>query len=143
MQIPLNVNISEGRKVMKIDAGTVYGFAAVSLLTGVAVCTAPTELEEIEKRADDIRSMLGDVELVYGNNSYFPHFPDGKWPFATKQEDLEREALSWASRYRSESKEEDVDVDSLIEILKRDEIESKYRLSRVKKDVMRKVLLPF
>lgn len=128
---------------MKIDAGTIYGFAAVSLLTGQAVCTAPTELEEIGKRAEDIKSMLGDVELVYGNNSYFPFFPDGKWPFATKQEDLERAALEWSSQYRSENKEEDVDVGSLIEILKKDEIESKYRLSRVKKDVMRKVLLPF
>lgn len=128
---------------MKIDAGTIYGFAAVSLLTGQEVCTAPTELGEIEKRADDIRSMLGDVELVYGNNSYFPFFADGKWPFATKQEDLEKAALDWASKYKHEDKEEDVDVDSLIEILKKEEIESKYRLSRVKKDVMRKVLLPF
>lgn len=128
---------------MKIDAGTIYGFAAVSLLTGQAVCTAPTELEEIEKRAEDIKSMLGDVELVYGNNSYFPFFPDGKWPFATKSEELEQAALSWASKYKHEDKEEDVDVDSLIEILKKDEIEAKYRLSRVKKDVMRKVLLPF
>lgn len=128
---------------MKIDAGTIYGFAAVSLLTGKTVCTAPTELEEITKRAEDIKSMLGDVELVYGNNSYFPFFPDGKWPFATKPEDLEKAALDWASKYRHEDKEEDVDVDSLIEILKKDEIESKYRLSYVKKGVMRKVLMPF
>lgn len=128
---------------MKIDAGTIYGFAAVSLLTGTVECTQPTELEEIEKRAEDIRSMLGDVELVYADNSYFPFFADGKWPFATKPEDLERAALDWASRYRNEDKEEDVDVDSLIEIFNKDEIESKYRLSRVKKDVMRKVLMPF
>lgn len=128
---------------MKIDAGTIYGFAAVSLLTGQAVCTAPTELEEIEKRAEDIKSMLGDVEPVYGNNSYFPFFSDGKWPFATKPEDLEQATLSWASKYKHEDKEEDVDVDSLIEILKKEDIEAKYRLSRVKKDVMRKVLLPF
>lgn len=128
---------------MKIDAGTIYGFAAVSLLTGTVECTQPTELEEIEKRAEDIKSMLGDVELVYGNNSYFPFFADGKWPFATTQEDLEKAALDWASRYKREDKEEDVDVGSLIEILKKEEIESKYRLSIVKKDVMRKVLLPF
>lgn len=128
---------------MKIDAGTIYGFAAVSLLTGQAVCTAPTELGEIEKRAEDIKSMLGNVDLVYGNNSYFPFFADGKWPFATKPEDLEKAALDWASQYKHEDKEEDVDVDSLIEILKKEEIESKYRISRVKKDVMRKVLLPF
>ena len=128
---------------MKIDAGTIYGFAAVSLLTGQAVCTAPTELEEIEKRAEDIRSMLDDVELVYANNSYFPFFADGKWPFATKPEDLEKAALDWASQNKHEDNEEDVDVGSLIEILKKEEIESKYRLSIVKKDVMRKVLLPF
>ena len=128
---------------MKIDAGTIYGFAAVSLLTGQAVCTAPTELEEIEKRAEDIRSMLGDVELVYGSTSYFPFFADGKWPFDTSKEDLEKAALDWSSQYRNEDREEDVDVDSLIEIFNRDEIESKYRLSRVKKDVMRKVLMPF
>jgi hypothetical protein len=126
-----------------IDAGTIYGFAAVSLLTGTVECTQPTELEEIEKRAEDIRSMLGDVELVYGNNSYFPFFADGKWPFATKQEDLEKAALDWASQYKHEDSEEDVDVGSLIEILKKEEIESKYRLSIVKKDVMRKVLMPF
>lgn len=128
---------------MKIDAGTIYGFAAVSLLTGTVECTQPTELEEIGKRAEDIRSMLDDVELVYGNNSYFPFFADGKWPFATKPEDLEKAALDWASKYRHEDKEEDVDVGSLIEILKKKEIESKYRLSIVKKDVMRKVLMPF
>lgn len=128
---------------MKIDAGTIYGFAAVSLLTGTVECTQPTELEEIEKRAEDIRSMLGDVELVYANNSYFPFFADGKWPFATTQEDLEKAALDWASKYKHEDKEEDVDVDSLIEILKKEEIESKYRLSIVKKDVMRKVLFPY
>lgn len=128
---------------MKIDAGTIYGFAAVSLLTGTVECTQPTELEEIGKRAEDIRSMLGDVELVYANNSYFPFFPDGKWAFATKPEDLEKAALDWASKYRHEDKEEDVDVGSLIEILKKEEIESKYRLSIVKKDVMRKVLMPF
>lgn len=128
---------------MKIDAGTIYGFAAISLLTGTVECTQPTELEEIEKRAEDIHSMLGDVELVYGNNSYFPFFADGKWPFATTQEDLEKAALDWASQYKHEDSEEDVDVGSLIEILKKEEIESKYRLSIVKKDVMRKVLMPF
>jgi hypothetical protein len=128
---------------VKIDAGTIYGFAAVSLLTGTVECTQPTELEEIGKRAEDIRSMLGDVELVYGSTSYFPFFADGKWPFDTSKEDLEKAALDWSSQYRHEDKEEDVDVDSLIEILKKEEIESKYRLSIVKKDVMRQVLLPF
>jgi hypothetical protein len=136
------MSISGGKSV-KIDAGTIYGFAAVSLLTGTVECTQPTELEEIEKRAEDIRDMLGDIELVYGNNSYFPFFADGKWPFATTQEDLEKAALDWASQYRHEDREEDVDVGSLIEVLKKEEIESKYRLSIVKKDVMRKVLMPF
>lgn len=130
---------------MKIDAGTIYGFAAVSLLTGVVLCTAPTELEEIEKRAEDIRSMLGDVELVYGDNSYFPFFPDGKWPFATNAEAMEQDALSFAQQFpNADSKEyDDLDIDSLIEILKREDIEAKYRLSIVKKNVMRKVLLPY
>lgn len=127
---------------MRIDAGTIYGFAAVSLLTGVVECTAPTELEEIEKRAEDIRSMLGDVEIVHGNNSYFPSFPDGKWPFATEYSDLMCAANAYAFRFPN-VEAEDLDIDTLLEILNKEEIENKYRLSRVKKDVMRTVLVPF
>lgn len=127
---------------MRIDAGTIYGFAAVSLLTGVVECTAPTELEEIEKRAEDIRSMLGDVEIVHGNNSYFPNFPDGKWPFATEYSDLMCAANAYAFRFPN-VEAEDLDIDTLLEILKKEEIENKYRLSIVKKDVMRTVLVPF
>ena len=127
---------------MKIDAGTIYGFAAVSLLTGVVECTAPTELEEIEKRAEDIRSMLGDVEIVHGNNSYFPHFSTDKWPFATEYSDLMCAANAYAFRFPN-VEAEDLDIDTLLEILNKEEIENKYRLSRVKKDVMRTVLVPF
>lgn len=127
---------------MKIDAGTIYGFAAVSLLTGAVVCTAPSELEEIEKRAEDIRSMLGDVEIVHGNNSYFPHFPYGKWPFDTEYSDLMCAANAYAFRFPN-VEAEDLDIDTLLEILKKEEIESKYRLSLVKKNVMRTVLVPF
>lgn len=127
---------------MKIDAGTIYGFATVSLLTGVVECTAPTELEEIEKRAEDIRSMLGDVDIVHGNNSYFPHFPDGRWPFATEYSDLMCAANAYAFKFPN-VEAEDLDIDTLLEILKKEEIENKYKLSRVKKDVMRTVLVPF
>lgn len=127
---------------MKIDAGTIYGFAAVSLLTGAVICTAPTELEEIEKRAEDIRKMLGDVDVVHGDNSYFPHFPDGKWPFATDYSNMMYSANSYACKF-PDADAKDIDTDTLLEILKRGEIESKYRLSLVKKDVMRATLLPF
>lgn len=127
---------------MKIDAGTIYGFAAVSLLTGVVLCTAPTELEEIEKRAEDIRKMLGDVEIVHGNNSYFPHFTTDKWPFATDYSSMMCAANAYAFKFPNVDAE-DLDNDTLLEILKRDEIENKYRLSLVKKDVMRTVLVPF
>lgn len=130
---------------MKIDAGTIWGFAAVSLLTGTVECTQPTELEEIDMRADDIKDMLGDVELVYADNSYFPFFPDGKWPFATEQDAMAQRALEFAQRFPNVSSKEydDLDIDTLIEILKKEEIEQKYRLSIVKKNVMRKVLVPF
>lgn len=127
---------------MKIDAGTIYGFAAVSLLTGAVVCTAPTELEEIKKRAEDIRKMLGNVTVVHANNNYFPHFPSGKWPFATSIDDLQMAAYQYASDFKPDSAD-DIDVESLLEILKTDEIENKYRLSIVKKDIMRTVLVPF
>lgn len=128
----------------KIDAGTIYGFAAVSLLTGAVVCTQPTELEEIAMRARDIMRMLGDgYEFVSGHHSYMPAFPVEKWPFDTDHEKMGVAACEFSNEFKAENKDDEVDVQALIELLKDEEIEKKYRLSKVKDNVMREVLLPF
>lgn len=128
---------------MKIDAGTVWCFAALSLLTGAKACTAPTEELEITKRAKDMLKFLEAQghEPVYSATSYVPYFPGKKWPFATSEEDIEPMELQFAADYSHA--DGDVDVDTLIELLKAPELEEKYRLSRVKQDCTRQVLLPF
>ena len=128
---------------MKVDVGTVWGFAAVSLLTGREVCTMPTEIEEINKRAKDMMAMLGDVEFIQACNSLFPSFPVDKWPFATDSSEMKYAACKFVEPYKVENRNEEADIAALVELLKCDAIENKYRLSLVKKDVMREVLTPF
>lgn len=128
---------------MKVDAGSVYGFAAVSLLTAACECTAPTELEEIEKRAKDMLALLGEVEVISATESMFPAFPLDKWPFATKYNDLMPAANAFSCSYPTDNEAKEAFLDTTAALLKCDAIEQKYRLSKVKKDVMRQMLLPF
>lgn len=127
----------------KIDCVTLFTAACFSLLSGAVVCTAPTELEEIQKRYDDMLKMLGDVDLTVAEYSYVPEYPQEKWPWATSYSDI--------SEYVRLHIKPDVPEDDLpglgeitwAGLLANQQIEEKYRLSRVRKKVVTQMRLPF
>lgn len=121
---------------MILDAPTIATFAMFSLLSGAAVCTMPTEQEEVKKRYDDMVQILSKTEsikLVEGFESYFPKYPEDKWPWAMSYE----EYLSFLRKYivtreTEQSMYRELCVASMAAVLANEEIEEKYRLSRVK-----------
>ena len=56
---------------MKVDAGSIFTMAAMSLLTGNVVCTEPTEMEEITKRAKEMIRIFKSKGLPYGDGEIF------------------------------------------------------------------------
>lgn len=126
----------------KIDAGTLWTMAAMSILSSVEPCTAPSEKEEIIRRADIIVGLLGDIRILKANNSYIPAYPEERWPFAMSQDEMMNAASRYAGNYDSHN-DNRLDIDTLILILENEEIEKRFRLSRVSKKVSRNVLWPF
>lgn len=128
----------------KIDCVTVFTAACFSLLSGAVVCTAPTELEEIKKRYDDMLKMLDPkTELVVAEYSVVPEYAEGKWPWATDYNDF----ASYIRNNITPGVPED-DLPGLGEITwaelqSNERIEEKYRLSRVKSKVITQLRLPF
>lgn len=129
---------------MKIDLGSIFTMAAMSLLTGDVVCTEPTEMEEVTKRAKNLRKMLASKghEIVDCFNALEPSFPEDKWPFATSKKDFEM-AMYDFSNNRKYPGVNSVNFDELKEALADPEIESKYRLSKVKDSTIETEVLPF
>lgn len=130
---------------MKYDAVTVYTFAMFSILSGQVVCTQPTELEEIKLRYDDIVKILGkqeQVELVVPEESYQPNYTEDKWPWATGYSEYMQE-LHRIVDPLPEVKVADLQVFTMTSILSNEEIETKYRLSRVRPTLLSTCLLPF
>ena len=62
---------------MKIDAGSIFTMAAMSLLTGNVVCTEPTEMEEITKRAKEMRRIFKSK----GHSVVMPRRDSHRGPF--------------------------------------------------------------
>lgn len=130
---------------MKYDAVTVYTFAMFSLLSGQVVCTQPTELEEIKLRYDDLVKILekqGPVELVVPEESYQPNYTEDKWPWDTNYSEYMQE-LHRIVDFMQEVKIADLQVFTMSAILSNEEIETKYRLSRVRPSLLSTCLLPF
>lgn len=130
---------------MTYDAVTIYTFAMFSLLSGTVVCTRPTELEEIEVRYNDLVKILGKkepVELVVPEESYQPDYTEDKWPWATDYSGYMQELHRIVDPLKM-VKEPDLQVFTMSEILANEEIENKYRLSRVKPKFLSQELLPF
>lgn len=130
---------------MKYDAVTVYTFAMFSLLSGQVVCTQPTELEEIKLRYDDIIKILEKqepVELVVPEETYQPSYTENEWPWATDYNGYMQE-LHRIVDPLPEVKVADLQVFTMTSILSNEEIEKKYRLSRVKPKFLSTCLLPF
>ena len=70
---------------MKVDAGSIFTMAAMSLLTGNVVCTEPTEMEEVVKRAKEMVRIFKSKghAVVMCIKALIPDFPAEKWPFFT------------------------------------------------------------
>lgn len=121
---------------MILDAPTIATFALFSLLSGAVVCTMPTEQEEVKKRYDDMLKILSKTEsikVVEGFESYFPAFTEDKWPWAMTMDDY----MSFLRKYivtreTEQSMSKELCVASMAAVLANEEIEAKYRLSRVK-----------
>lgn len=132
---------------MKVDAGSVFSMAALSLLTGVCPCTAPTEGAEIRKRAGDLWKILVNHghTLHYYCDSLFPSFEDSAWPFATDRNKLSLMMFDFIEQhFKSKEINRHMDTKSFREVLESiPEIEEKYRLSKVKDNVILEVALPF
>jgi len=130
---------------MTYDAVTIYTFAMFSLLSGTVVCTKPTELEEIESRYNDIVKILGKkgpVELVVPDESYQPNYTEDKWPWATNYSEYMQELHRLVDPLKH-VQIADLQVFTMTEVLANEEIETKYRLSRVKPKFISQMLLPF
>lgn len=121
---------------MTYDSVTIATFAMFSLLSGSVACTMPTEAEEVKKRYDDMIRILSKTEsikLVEGFESYFPKYPEDKWPWAMTMDDY----MSFLRKYivtreTEQSMSKELCVASMAAVLANEEIEEKYRLSRVK-----------
>lgn len=130
---------------MTYDAVTIYTFAMFSILSGSVVCTKPTELEEIETRYNDIIKMLEKkepVELVVPDESFQPSYPEDKWPWATDYDGYMKELHRIVDPLKG-VQIADLQVFTMTAILANEEIENKYRLSRVKPKFLSQMLLPF
>lgn len=130
---------------MKYDVVTLYTFSMFSLLSGAVVCTQPTELEEVKLRYDDMLRMLGKeepVELSVADENYWPNYTEDKWPWASSSAEF-TEFVRQMVIGIPESKDKDLQVFTMSAILNNEEIEAKYRLSRVKPKVFSQMLLPF
>lgn len=121
---------------MTYDSVTIATLAMFSLLSGSVACTMPTEAEEVKKRYDDMIRILSKTEsikLVEGFESYFPKYPEDKWPWAMTMD----EYMSFLRKYivtreTEQSMSKELCVASMAAVLANEEIEEKYRLSRVK-----------
>lgn len=130
---------------MKYDAVTLYTFAMFSLLSGAAVCTQPTELEEVKLRYDDMLELLGKegpVELLLADENYWPNYPSDKWPWASSYAEFTEFVRKMVAGIPG-SDDKELQVFTMTAILHNSDIESKYRLSRVKLKLLSQMLLPF
>lgn len=130
---------------MKYDVVTLYTFSMFSLLSGAVVCTQPTELEEVKLRYDDMLRILGKeepVELFLADENYWPNYTSDKWPWASSSTEF-TEFVRQMVVGIPDSKDKDLQVFTMTAILNNEEIETKYRLSRVKPKVLSQMLLPF
>lgn len=127
------------------DVITLYTFAMFSLLSGEVVCTKPTEMEEVQMRYDDFVRILSkdaEIKLVCASESYWPQYPEDKWPWATTLNEY-RDYVALAVRDVPESATADLQVITMSALLANEEIEEKYRLSRVRPKLFSQMLLPF
>ena len=130
---------------MKYDVVTLYTFSMFSLLSGAVVCTQPTELAEVKLRYDDMLKILGKeepVELYLADENYLPNYTTDKWPWASSSTEY-TEFVRQMVVGIPDSKDKDLQVFTMTAILSNEEIEAKYRLSRVKPKVLSQMLLPF
>lgn len=130
---------------MKIDAGSIFTMAAMSLLTGNVVCTEPTEMEEVVKRFKEMRNIFKSKghEVVMCIKSLLPDFPAENWPFCTSKSDFELAQYDFTSNRKYQEENAEMDYDAFKKLLEDPDIESKYRLSKVKNSVIKTYVLPF
>lgn len=119
--------------------------AAMSLLTGNVVCTEPTEMEEVVKRSKDMRSIFKSKghEVVTCTKSLIPDFPVEKWPFFTTKSDFEIAQYDFTNNRKYPEENAEMDYEAFKKLLEDPDIESKYKLSKVKDNVIRTEVLPF
>jgi hypothetical protein len=130
---------------MKIDAGSIFTMAAMSLLTGNVVCTEPTEMEEVVKRAKEMRNIFKSKghEVVMCIKALLPDFSEEKWPFCTSKNDFELAQYDFTNNRKYQEENAEMDYEAFKKLLEDPDIESKYRLSKVKNSVIKTDVLPF
>lgn len=127
------------------DPVTIYTFAMFSLLSGSVVCTQPTELEEVKLRYDDMLKMLGKdepVRLEVPDENYLPNYTTDAWPWASDYSEMTAEIHKIVDPM-PRSAIADLNVITMSALLANEEIEEKYRLSRVRPKLLSQSLLPF
>ena len=133
-------------KMLRLDVVTIATFAMFSLLSGAEVCTMPTETEEVKKRYDDMVKLLIEEEdrpLVYSDESYFPDYPSDKWPWATSEDEYKEFFRKEIVPHVESDNDREVHCYTMTALLANEQIEKKYRLSRVKLKLLSEALLPF
>lgn len=135
---------------MTLDAITISTFAMFSLLSGSVVCTEPTEADEVKKRYDDMVKLLTESDNGYteihlsGENTYFPAYEGDNWPWAMSMEDYREFVRNRIAPGLGEfDNDPEMPARTLTMLLANEAIETKYRLSRVKKKLYKECYTPF
>lgn len=132
---------------MKVDAGSIFTMAALSILTGAFPCTAPTEGAEIRRRAAELCKILSSHghTIHYFYDTLFPAFSDEAWPFAMTKNELSCAQYEFVHKHFEQNEVKDkLDIKAFKELMVSiPEIEEKYRLSKIKDSVLLDTALPF
>ena len=135
---------------MTLDAITISTFAMFSLLSGSVVCTESTEADEVKKRYDDMVKLLTESDNGYteihlsGENTYYPDYEGNSWPWAMSMEDYREFVRNRIAPGLGEfDNDPEMPARTLTMLLANEAIETKYRLSRVKKKFYKECYTPF
>ena len=82
------------------------------------------------------------MDLVVADESYWPNYTADKWPWASSDTEYTEFVRSMVDGL-PDTCDKDMQVFTMTEILNNEEIEAKYRLSRVKPKLLSQMLLPF
>ncbi len=102
-------------------------------------------MEEIIKRAKEMIRIFkfNGHTVVMCIKALIPDFPAEKWPFYTPKNDFELAQYDFTNNRKYPEENAEMDYEAFKKLLEDPDIESKYKLSKVKDSVIKTEVLPF